>query len=303
MINFTIFNRIKEVENKRPLNILFLNLNDQIQIPLKDYISLKEYGNLFVVCKSPFQIGPLRGRLGHLNIKFILSHQIPPNVDFDIIIVESLENERLNSLIEYFDFKYVYTLLPSSSLVLDGYYKFDENCFRFKLNDVETDPIQPSTENNTINNESTANPIVDAEEVEKKEESNLTEGDYDILIKEFATEPLKYDKYRINYLRPMVPGKISIVLIISQLTDTFFDVIRDVKAQNQGLYEFLIIDNGAGFRSNVKPAIRYGTKMPIEFCQYHAKEISTGEYIIMLDENSPTFQVSEFIANGLYETR
>ena len=77
--------------------------------------------------------------------------------------MESLENERLNSLIEYFDFKYVYTLLPSSSLVLDGYYKFDENCFRFKLNDVETDPIQPSTENNTINNESTANPIVDAE--------------------------------------------------------------------------------------------------------------------------------------------
>ena len=296
MINFTVFNRIKEVENKISLNILFLNLNDQIQIPINDYISLKEYGNLFVVCKSPFQIGPLRGRLGHLNIKFILSHQIPPNVNFDIIVVESLKNNKLNSLIEYFNFKYVYTLLPSNSLILDGYYRFDENCFRFKLNDIETDPIQPPIENN----ESNTNPIVEADE---KEESNLTEGDYDILIKEFATEPLKYDKYRINYLHPMVPGKISIILIISQLTDTFFDVIRDVKAQNQGLYEFLVIDNGAGFRSNVKPAIRYGTKMPVEFCKYHAKEISTGEYIIMLDENSPTFQVSDFIANGLYETR
>ena len=299
-MNFAIFNRIKEVENKRPLNILFLNLNEQIQIPLKDFINLKEFGNLFVVCKSPFQIGPLRGRLGHLNIKFILSHQIPPNVNFDIIIVESLENERLNSLIEYFDFKYVYTLLPSSSLVLDGYYKFDENCFRLKLNDVDTDPIEPTINTEETNN---ANPIVDADEKEKEEESNLTEGEYDILIKDFAVEPLKYDKYRINYLHPAVPGKISIILIISQLNDTFFDVIRDVKAQNQGLYEFLVIDNGAGFRSNVKPAIRYGTKMPVEFCQYHAKEISTGEYIIMLDENSPTFQVSDFIEKGLYETR
>ena len=43
--------------------------------------------------------------------------------------------------------------------------------------------------------------------------------------------------------------------------------------------------------------------MPVEFCKYHAKEISTGEYMILIDEDSPTFQVSDFIEKGLYETR
>lgn len=297
-MNFTIFNRIKEIENNKSLNILFLNLNEQIQVSFKDYIELKNYGNLFVVCKSPFQIGPLRGRLGHLNIKFILSHQIPPNINFDIIIVDSLENEKINSLIEYFNFKYVYTLVKTSNLNLNNYYKFDENCFRLKLNDITDD----SSENNEINN-SNVNVVIDADEKEKEEDKNLSEGDYDILVKGFATEPIKYDKYRINYLYPVVPGKVSIILIISKLTDTFFDVIRDIKTQNQGLYEFILIDNAAGFRSNVKPSIRYGTKMPLEFCQYHAKEISTGEYMIMLNEDSPTFQVSDFIEKGIYETR
>lgn len=295
-MNFTVFNRIKEIENNEPLNILFLNLNENVYVSINEFINLKEYGNLFVVCNTSFQIGSLRGRLGHLNIKFILPHQIPPNYHFDLIITDSLENTRLMNLIEYFNFKYVYTLLDDAA-GLKNYYKFDENCYRLKINEIEEE------NNNEEETASNVNVVIDADEREEQEENNLTEEDYEILVKDFATEPIKYDKYRINYLHPAVPGKVSIILIISELTDTFFDVIRDIKTQNQGPYEFILIDNGAGFRSNVKPTIRYGVKMPVEFCQYHAKEISTGEYLILIDENSPTFQISDFLEKGLYETR
>ena len=54
-MNFSVLDNIKTIENGRSLNILFLNIND-LQFSYNTYINLKNYGELFVVCKSNFQI-------------------------------------------------------------------------------------------------------------------------------------------------------------------------------------------------------------------------------------------------------
>ena len=92
-------------------------------------------------------------------------------------------------------------------------------------------------------------------------------------------------------------------MIVSALNNNFADVLRNIRSQNLPLIEYIIIDNAAGFRNNVKPNIRYGERMPIDFCEYHAKELSTGEYIIILNEASPSFDVMEIISQGKFETR
>lgn len=179
----------------------------------------------------------------------------------------------------------------NSNNSLLNYSYFAENCIKNNKYDLE-------------NNEPTliqgSNIFVDNIE---KDITELSEGDYDILIKEFAVEPITYDKYEINYLYPVVPGKVSIVMIISQTNDNFPNVLKDIRAQNVGLIEYIIIDNNAGFRNNVKPVLRYGQKMPLEFCKYHAKEFCTGEYMIFLTEDSPSFSVSDYLEKGLYDIR
>jgi hypothetical protein len=92
-------------------------------------------------------------------------------------------------------------------------------------------------------------------------------------------------------------------MIVSALNNNFAEVLRDIRSQNLALIEYIIIDNAAGFRNNVKPNIRYGERMPIEFCEYHAKEISTGEYIITLKEDSEPINVMAEILQGKFETR
>ena len=171
----------------------------------------------------------------------------------------------------------------------------------FKFVSIVNDDSINENENET--NDTNLNVINDANNYSTSEDLVLTEGDYEILIKDFATEPIKYDKYRINYLYPQVPGKVSIIMTVSSLNNTFPDVLKDIRSQGVGLIEFIIIDNAAGFRNNVKPQIRYGQRMPIEFCEYHAKEFCSGEYMIFLTEESPAFLVSDWLERGLYEVR
>jgi hypothetical protein len=185
---------------------------------------------------------------------------------------------------------------------MENYYVFGDHCLKYKFASITND--DPIDETNTNSSQdSNSNVIKDADDKTTEEKVVLTEGDYEILIKDFATEPIKYDKYRINYLYPQVPGKISIIMTVSSLNNTFPEVLKDIRSQGLGLVEFIIIDNAAGFRNNVKPQIRYGQRMPIEFCEYHAKEFCTGEYMIFLTENSPTFMVSDWLSKGLYEVR
>lgn len=298
-MNFSILDNIKTIENGRSLNILFLNIND-LQFSYNTYINLKNYGELFVVCKSNFQIGPLRGKLNGSRIKFILPHQIPPNINFDMVICESSILKDNKKLTDYFKFEYIYVLDENvTNELIEDYYVLSEHCLKFKFASIANDDSINENETNDTN----LNVINDANNYSTSEDLVLTEGDYEILIKDFATEPIKYDKYRINYLYPQVPGKVSIIMTVSSLNNTFPDVLKDIRSQGIGLIEFIIIDNAAGFRNNVKPQIRYGQRMPIEFCEYHAKEFCSGEYMIFLTEESPAFLVSDWLERGLYEVR
>lgn len=299
-MNFLTFDKIYEVQKHAPLNILFLNINNVEYLP-RMYMKLKEYGELYIVGGSSFQIGSLRAKLHHLGIKLILPQDIPSSVKFDVVISES--NLLLNSqkLMDHFKFEYIYTLDDEwKNDLFKNYSVFSDHCLKRKFVDVnkkneETKPVKKEA--------SSVNVFVDADKKTTDFKEELKEEDYQSLIEEFTSEPIMYDKYRINYLKPQVPGMVSIIMIISNINTTFPDVLRELRSQNIGLIEFIIIDNAAGFRNNVKPSIRYGEQMPLDFCQYHAKELCSGEYMIFLTEESKPFSISEALEKGEYETR
>ena len=264
-------------------------------------MKLKEYGELTVVLSSSFQLGGLRGKLGRIGIKFILPQQIPSDENYNVVIGDS--NLLLNStkLFEHFNIEYIYILDDNwNANLFKDYSIFSDHCLKRKFIDVN----KKNEEEKQIEKESSSvNVFVDADKRTIDYKEDLKEEDYQSLIEEFTSEPIMYDKYRINYLKPQVPGMVSIIMIISNINTTFPDVLRDLRSQNIGLIEFIIIDNAAGFRNNVKPSIRYGEQMPLDFCQYHAKELCSGEYMIFLTEESKTFSISEALEKGEYETR
>ena len=286
-INFNILNTIQTSESNHLLNILVLNTNMDINI--NDLNNLKTYGNIFVVVSTPLQSSQLIGNLGtKSNIKVVLKQRIP--IRFYDLIISKYPTDLLNLIISNLTVKYLYLIEKPEGFGLQNYYEFSQNSFRLKN-------IATTSQNNINNEESNVNVIY--------ENSNLDEEniDYDIFIKSLGITPIKYDKYIINYLKPAIPGKVSIVMIVSALNNNFAEVIRKLKAQEYPLIEFIIIDNGAGFRNNVKPNIRYGTKMDIGFCEYHAKELCTGEYMFILHEDSEIFDINEYIEQGKYEIR
>lgn len=286
-INFNILNNIKASESNHLMNILVLNTD--MSFNLNDLGELNNYGNIFIVVSTPLESSQLIGRLGaYKNIKVILQQRIPIK-SYDLVI-SNYVYDLLNLIITNLTVKYLYIVNKPEGFNPQNYYEFIQNAFRLK-------GVATSSQNNLNNKQSNVNVIT--EDVDLGEE----DIDYDIFIKEIATTPIKYDEYKINYLKPAVPGKVSIVMIVSALNNTFAEVIRNLKAQEYPLIEFIIIDNGAGFRNNVKPNIRYGSKMELDFCEYHAKELCSGEYMFILHEDSELFNINEYIEQGKYETR
>lgn len=64
-MNFNSLDKIREAEENRPLNILFLNLGDS-SFSSYDYSifsDIKEYGNLYVVCNSSLEMRIIKRKI------------------------------------------------------------------------------------------------------------------------------------------------------------------------------------------------------------------------------------------------
>jgi hypothetical protein len=294
-MNIEVLDRLKLIEHDHTLNILVINHN--ADIPMSDLVQLQYFGNVTIATSTTLMVSQLLGKLSGLKYNVVLTSRIQ-NKEYDVIIANEF-TDFIRHIVTNYKIKYLCFLNFVRNFNLINYYEFEENCY--KLTSLKN--------SNEINIEEPGQEDVIPEENENElihddiETISNQQGNYEVFIKDIASTPIKYDKYRINYLYPVVPGKISIVMIVSALNNNFAEVLRDIRSQNLALIEYIIIDNAAGFRNNVKPNIRYGERMPIEFCEYHAKEISTGEYIITLKEDSEPINVMAEILQGKFETR
>lgn len=291
-MNISVLENIKLVENDHTLKILVINTG--IVISPQSILQLKNIGEVTIAVDNTIESSWLVGQLGGVRMRVVLRSRIPID-NYDILISNCLsDTERI--ILRSIKIKYLCFTQFVRNFNLANYYAFEENSYKLTINNVShphhgmRPPCPPPP---SQNNES--------EEPQSSTEND--ESNYEIIIKDIASTETKYDKYFLNYLHPVIPGKISIIMIVSELNNNFADVVRDIKAQNLPSYEIIIIDNAAGFRNNVKPDIRYGTKMPKDYCEYHAKELTSGEYIIMLDQDSASFDVMTAINQGQYETR
>lgn len=294
-MNIEVLDRLKLIEHDHTLNILVINHN--ADIPMSDLVQLQPFGNVTIATSTTLMVSQLLGKLGGLKYNVVLTSRIQ-NKEYDIIIANEF-TDFIRRIVTNYKIKYLCFLNFVKNFNLINYYEFEENCYKLSsLKNTEEVNIEEPGQEDVIPEENENELIHDDIEVISNQQ-----GNYEVFIKDIAATPIKYDKYRINYLYPVVPGKISIVMIVSALNNNFAEVLRDIRSQNLALIEYIIIDNAAGFRNNVKPNIRYGERMPIEFCEYHAKEISTGEYIITLKEDSEPINVMAEILQGKFETR
>jgi len=285
-MDFNILQTIKNLESNHSLNILLLN--DDQSFNIYDIINLAKFGNIIITVETPLQSSQLIAKVKGLNIKVILSKKIP-NQSYDLVI-SNYPSELLSFVILNLIIKYVHICNMPKNLQIKKYQEFLKNTFKsISLTSEEQNIIQKQ--------ESNLNIIKDESKTSNKK------IDYNIFINDIKIKQINYNKHQINYLNSVIPGKVSIIMIVSELNNNFADVIRDLKSQDYPLIEFIIIDNAAGFRNNVKPNIRYGQKMPIDFCEYHAKELCSGEYMIILHEDSESFIIKDKIEQKKYEVR
>jgi hypothetical protein len=294
-MNIEVLERLKLIEHDHTLNILVINHNADIRI--EDLIQLKNFGNITIATSTPLMVSQLLGKLSGLKYNIVLTTRIPIR-NYDIIISNEF-TDLIKLIISNLKIKYLCFLNFVRNFNLTNYYEFEENCYKLTSLKSQTEVEVTTPEQDSEIIEENENDIISDDE----ETINNQQGNYEIFVKDIASTPIKYDKYRINYLYPVVPGKISIIMIVSALTNNFAEVLRNIRSQNLPLIEYIIIDNAASFRNNVKPNIRYGERMPLEFCEYHAKELSTGEYMIILNEESPEIDVMNEIIQGKFETR
>jgi len=285
MINFTVLENIKNAEIDNDVSILVID--DNLSIPLEDLIGLQSFGrNITIAVNGMNEAGALIGKLNGYGYKIVLTRRIPI-IKYDVLISTTFDGST-SIVAKNLKIKYICFTNFVKNFNLTNYYEFEENSY--KLSDkISTGNYTPPPHHQPKQDE----------ETEIKEE----DAEYEGIVKDIVAYDVKYDKYKINYLYPQVPGKISVIMIVSTITNTFADVIRGLKAQDMPSIEFIIVDNAASFRNNVKPQIRYGEKMPKDFCEYHAKELTSGEYIFVLDETSELFDLATAITQGKYETR
>lgn len=300
-MNIEVLEKIKVIEHDHTLKILVINHNADILV--SDLIQLKDLGEITIATSTPLMISQLLGKLSGLKYNIVLTTRIPIK-NYDMIISNEF-TDLIKHITSSLKIKYLCFLNSVKNFNLSNYYMFEENFYKLTSTSLESEIKISNIEETSNDGEKDDIQDVNNNEIisDDKETIENVQGNYEVFIKDLASTPLKYDKYRINYLYPVVPGKISIVMIVSALNNNFADVLRNIRSQNLPLIEYIIIDNAAGFRNNVKPNIRYGERMPINFCEYHAKELSTGEYIIILNEASPSFDVMEIISQGKFETR
>ena len=300
-MNIEVLEKIKVIEHDHTLKILVINHNADILV--SDLIQLKDLGEITIATSTPLMVSQLLGKLSGLKYNIVLTTRIPIK-NYDMIISNEF-TDLIKHITSSLKIKYLCFLNSVKNFNLSNYYMFEENFYKLTSTSLESEIKISNIEKTSNDGEKDDIQDVNNNEIisDDKETIENVQGNYEVFIKDLASTPLKYDKYRINYLYPVVPGKISIVMIVSALNNNFADVLRNIRSQNLPLIEYIIIDNAAGFRNNVKPNIRYGERMPINFCEYHAKELSTGEYIIILNEASPSFDVMEIISQGKFETR
>lgn len=265
-----------------------------LQIPIQSLLRLKDFGEVTIAVASPIEADFLVGKFRALRFKIVLLSRVPI-IRYDVLISNSF-SELTTLLAKNLKIKYLLFTTAAGNFNLDNYYEFEENSFRITSNPVKQNIArsiarQASAQTNIPGNI-------------QLEESQVDQSKYKALVKDIAPTEVKYGKSQINYLHPVVPGRVSIIMVITgKESKKYADVLRELRAQEDASVEFIIVDNNCDYKNNVKPDIRYKDTMPEDFCIYHAKELSSGEYIIVLNQDSESFNIMTAINQGKYETR
>lgn len=282
-----VLNKLKIVEGK-DLSVLIIDpLN---KISEEDILKLN-YNDITIAVENHFRVSNLIRKICFIKKHKIVTTERIPIMNYDIVLFQSYSDLMVDLILKYMKPKYMYFIQNANMFATNqNYYEIDTNLFKMTTSSESKCEKTQSIATYHFNNN------------EKKLLENIS-SNYLSNFENANTIDIKYNKYSINYLNEMVNGKVSVIMVISEANEKFADTLRAIRNQKYQSIEFIIIDNAAGFRNNVKPNIKYGEKMPYDFCVYHAKELTTGEFIFVLNQDSDEINILSEITKGHHETR
>lgn len=287
----TLYNIITIENFNHPVEILVINENADISI--SNLLALGQFGNVTIVVDEPMASSNLIAKIGggiKKNFNVVLSRKLPIR-NYDILISNTL-TEIIKLIINKIPIKYIGFFIDTDlNLLGNKYIKIDTNFYQLRNSISESQHINSS--------------LIKEIKIQKNDLIN-----YDTIIKDVGSTYRDYNKYNLDYLNPVIPGMTSIIMILNKTanpTDKWNTVLMSMKEQNIENIEFIVIDNGFSCinprnKENVI-TMKYTEAKPEDFCIRRAKELSSGEYIMIMNQDSDEFDIILAIHTGKYETR
>lgn len=240
--------------------------------------------------------------LGDKKFTCVLASRIPAR-EYDVIISDRAVSQAVDA-VNYYKPKYFLCFYPNGdhgfSFNSEEYFEFESGCFKQKMLSEAASKLEAQARE-----VEEASPVSEAKIDKAIEESdNIDKKDFEAYLQSSPMSVNDYDPHYLKYIYDQVPGRVSIIIVVTGKYSRVAGMISEIKAQKLPDYEFVLVDNFAGFRTNFKSTLRYALKeVDPDYAKWRARELTTGEYIFILDQDSEVPDFKEEILKGKYCAR
>ena len=265
--------------------------------------ALGSFGKVTVALGSYLELSNIASKfLGDKRFNCVLASRVPLK-EYDIIISDRATPQAVEA-VAYYKPKYFLCFYPNGDrgcfFRSEEYSEFEPGCFKLKMlieatKKKEAQAIEVE-EASPVSEDKIDKAIEESDAVDKK--------DFETYLQSSPMTSNSYDPHFLKYIYEQVPGRVSIILVVTGKYTRVTGMIAAIKAQKLDDFEIVLIDNFSGFRTNFKSALRYTAReVDPEYAKWRARELTTGEYIFILDQDSEVPDFREEILKGKYCVR
>lgn len=292
-----ILQKIKQAAGEK--HLAFLVLDQQMAISARAIAALKTFGKLYIVVGNQMELSKMSSMFPNDPEARIFMQGKEPLQNYDVIIGYAL-NQYMCNAIAYFKSKYILTFkAPEGVINFPGYNELEPGCWgkdmlkevmpKLQADRAKAEKSQKLSEENAKEISKTI------DEIDENKPSN-----YDAYIESVAPEKEEAKTPRLRYVFDQVEGRVSIVLLCNGKMGNFAANAKSIKNQNLPDYEIIVVDNAGTYKHNLKVNLKYAKQVPSDYAADRGRELTTGSYIFILDQDAECPDINAAIDKGDY---
>ena len=288
-----LLQKIKAAAGGKQLS--FLVIDNKTPISPRALAALATFGKTVITVENAMELSKVSTLFrGNSNVTVVIASKTPIQ-EYDVVIGYAIDS-FVSKAVTWFKPKYVMSFVPpAQGFSFDGYYEIDRGCYKLDMgNAAET---QQKEDEKNVDSTQKMSPEKTTEIIDAVDENS--EEYYEPHLLSASTHVETPEKPAMRWFNEMVKGRISLVLTLTGDSGNGGKIIANFKAQKIPDSEIIVVDNASKLRSNVKIAAKFSTQIPADVAKQIAKQMSTGEYIIELDQDSePVDDIMGMVQRG-----